>query len=784
MSPVDESAPTVQPPASAAARPPRRLRIFVQGAVQGVGFRPFVQRLAASLGIQGSVRNTAQGVIIEAQAEPARLDQFLRALRDEKPPAALLESIETAETPWLAQSGFAILPSERAGVVSAVVLPDLAACADCLREIFDPADRRHLYPFTNCTNCGPRFSIIRSLPYDRTNTTMASFAMCEACRAEYEDPANRRYHAQPNACPKCGPRLELWDFAGVPQAREREALLAAAEALRRGQIVAVKGLGGFHLMVDARDDEAVRRLRLRKHREEKPFALMAPSVEWIEAHCETGEEEKRILLSPQAPIMLLRRRREVPQGSAAADSVAPHNPNLGVMLPYTPLHHILMRELGFPVVATSGNLSEEPICTDEAEALRRLGSIADAFLVHNRPIERHVDDSIVRIAAGEVQILRRSRGYAPLPLHLPGPAAPMLAVGGHLKNTIAVCVERHVFISQHIGDLDTEETYQAFVRTIRDFRRLYQLNPALAVCDLHPDYLSTRYAERSGLPVMHVQHHAAHVMSCMAERGIEPPVLGVAWDGTGYGEDGTVWGGEFFRVAPKGWERVAHLRTFPLPGGPAAVQEPRRSALGALYELYGDEAFAMEDLAPLRAFSPTERRAMRFLLSNGVNSPRTSSAGRLFDAVASCLDLCQRSRFEGQAAMRVEFAIGPQPAADEYPFAFQNSGPNSPLRLDWAPAIEALLSDLRRGESAERIAARFHNTLVAMIVDVARRIGERRVALSGGCFQNRYLLEQSVRRLAAEGFEPHWPRRTPCNDGGLALGQLWAAAWIAAGKDV
>ncbi|MCX7012568.1 MAG: carbamoyltransferase HypF, partial [Candidatus Sumerlaeota bacterium] len=777
-----------------------------------------------------------------AEGDSHTLEAFLRALRDEKPPAASIESVETSEIPPLGERDFVILESEHAGAVSALVPPDLATCADCLRELFDPADRRHLYPFINCTNCGPRYSILRALPYDRPNTTMAAFAMCDRCRAEYEDPLDRRFHAQPNACPVCGPRLELWDESGHRIASEQEALLRAAEEIRRGRIVALKGVGGFQLLADARNDEAVRRLRARKRREEKPFALMAPSMKWIEETCATGEAERALLLSPQAPITLLRRRsaeESAFSGPALSPSVAPGNPNLGVMLPYSPLHHVLMRELGFPIVATSGNLSEEPICIDEREAVERLGGIADAYLVHNRPIERPMDDSVVRVVFGEEQAFRRARGYAPFPVTLPRPIAPMIAVGGHLKNTVALSVENRILLSQHVGDLETKLAHDAFLRALDDLTRLYDAEPSRAVCDLHPDYLSTRHAERMGLPVARVQHHVAHVMACMAEHRLEPPLLGVAWDGIGYGEDGTAWGGEFFRVTDEGCRRAAHLRAFRLPGGEAAVREPRRCALGALYEVFGERAFEYADLPTLQAFSAAERAALRQMLARGLNSPFTSSAGRLFDAVSSLLGLCQKSSFEGQAAMRLEFAIE-EGVDGEYPFAFlenecresrlqaesmgagigstrdippkggtpykvrsatfrsyetpeepydlkvalRTQGDAEPWRIDWAEMIEGVLADLRRGEPVGRIAARFHNTLAIIIVEIARQMGERRVALTGGCFQNRRLLESTVQSLRAEGFQVFWPQRLPCNDGGIAAGQIWAAARRAPESDL
>ncbi len=805
---------------------PKRLRLAIRGAVQGVGFRPFVYRLATDLSLTGWVNNSAQGVFIEVEGPPPTLEQFLLRIEAEKPPRSFIQSLESS---WLDPAGytdFEIRPSETGGAKTALVMPDIATCPDCLREIFDPANRRYHYAFTNCTNCGPRFSIIESLPYDRANTSMKRFVMCPQCQAEYDDPRDRRFHAQPNACPVCGPRLELWDRAGKNVLQNRlkpepdpsyQALLAAAEAVRAGRIVAVKGLGGFHLMIAAHDESAVRRLREAKHREEKPFALMFPALADVLSVCEVSALEARLLRSPEAPIVLLRRRQSANAQPAARSpglpaSLAPNNPNLGVMLPYTPLHHLLLAELKLPVVATSGNLSDEPICIDDHEAIDRLGAIADLFLIHNRPIVRHVDDSILRLVAGRELMLRRARGFAPLPVQLPpvprsdplAPAIPnVLAVGAHLKNTVALSVGRQVFISQHIGDLETDQAHEAFRRVIGDFERLYETTPTSVVADAHPDYLSTQFARglaqepQSGLVARRtgigtpaaessspkslpqalsfssVQHHVAHIFACMAENELEPPLLGVSWDGTGYGLDGTVWGGEFFLVTTDSWQRLAHLRQFRLPGGDQAVKEPRRTALGLLYELYRETAFNL-DLATLRAFSPAELAPIKTMLARGLNSPLTSSAGRLFDAVASLAGLRQNVRFEGQAAMELEFAIQAPAPEGSYPFSLGPTLTPSYV-LDWQPCIEALLTDVRAGVHLADISAKFHNGLVEGIIEVARRAGQRCVALSGGCFQNRYLTERVVRRLREEGFRPYWHQRVPPNDGGISLGQVVAA---------
>jgi len=757
-----------------------RVKLALRGAVQGVGFRPFVHRLATELSLTGWVRNSPQGVFVEAESPRPALEQFLRRIESEKPPRSFIQSMETAWLDAVGFTGFEIRASETGGQKTSLVLPDIATCSDCLREIFDPQNRRHRYPFTNCTNCGPRFSIIEALPYDRANTSMKKFAMCPQCQAEYDNPGDRRFHAQPNACPVCGPRLEFWSASGEKIFGGNEALLAAARAICDGKIVAVKGVGGFHLMADAWNQAAVKRLRERKHREEKPFALMFPSLESVKHVCEVSPLEERLLLSPEAPIVLL--RREKPQISnlkfQVAEGVAPGNPNLGVMLPSNPLHHLLMAELDFPIIATSGNLSDEPICTDEREALERLGGIADLFPVHNRPIVRHMDDSIVRVMLGREMILRRARGYAPLPIRLEskiqGPKSRVvLAVGAHLKNSVALAVGDNVFISQHIGDLETEPANNAFHRVIADFEKLYDAKPEIVAADLHPDYLSTKFACDSGQRFFGVQHHVAHVLSCMAENEVAPPALGVAWDGTGYGTDGTIWGGEFFLVTKKSCGRVAHLRPFRLPGGDKAVKEPRRAAIGLLYEMSCDAIFGRNDWASVAAFSKTELAALRTMLKNKVNSPATSSAGRLFDTVASLIGLRQIMRFEGQAAMELEFALDGIETDEHYNLSLVTR--HSSLILDWQPMIEAILDDVKAGVSTGKISAKFHNALAEAVVTVAKSFGLERVALSGGCFQNRYLTERVVRRLREEKFQPYWHQRVPTNDGGIALGQIAAA---------
>ncbi|MGD0539144.1 MAG: carbamoyltransferase HypF [Verrucomicrobiota bacterium] len=776
----------------------RRARVVIRGAVQGVGFRPFVFRLALELGLTGWVANSNQGVIAEVEGSPAGVDEFILRLERDRPPHSYIQGLEASQLDPLGYTEFEIRFSSGTGELTALVLPDIATCPDCRREIFDPADRRYRYPFTNCTHCGPRFSLIEALPYDRANTAMKGFTLCPACQREYDDPADRRFHAQPNACPVCGPQLELWDAGGRCVQRRDDALLEAIAALRKGAIVAVKGLGGFHLMTLAGDDAAVRRLRARKHREEKPLALMFPSLVEVREHCEVGPLEARLLEAAEAPIVLLRRRL----GAGVAGSVAPGNPDLGVMLPSTPLHHLLLAGVKAPLVATSGNRSDEPICTDEREVVARLGGIADGFLVHNRPIIRHVDDSIVRVMLGREMVLRRARGYAPLPVTVREELAPTVAVGAHLKNTVAFAKGRQVFLSQHIGDLDTPPAVAAFTGVLNDLGRLLGVKPEGVGADLHPDYFSTRHAQTMARRVICVQHHYAHILSCMAENNVLAPALGVAWDGTGFGPDETIWGGEFLLITEDHFQRVGHLRTFPLPGGEPAVVEPRRSALGLLFALLGEGAFALEDLPPWRAFTSSERNLLTQMLRQGLQAPMTSSAGRLFDAVASLLGLRQRTRFEGQAAMDLEFAIEADDSEEVFPMPLVDAGPAvaggaartvpasarhggcagflpaAPWFVaDWGPMIERMIATLRVGQPVWEIAAMFHNTLAECVAAAARRVGQRRVVLSGGCFQNRYLLERTVQRLCQNGFSAYWHQRVPTNDGGLALGQAIAAAW-------
>ena len=750
----------------------RRWRILARGAVQGVGFRPFVHRTATALGLSGWVRNTADGIAVEAEGEACRVDALIQAIREAPPVNASVAAIDVQEVAPCGETAFRIRASEAASTPTAQILPDLATCADCIAELLDPANRRHLYPFINCTQCGPRYSIVEAIPYDRARTSMRHFAMCPDCRHEYEDPADRRFHAEPNACPVCGPRLALWDEAGAVLARDHPALLAAAEALRQGRIVAVKGIGGFHLLTDARNEAAIRRLRARKRRAEKPFAVMFSSLAAVMESCRVAAAEGALLVTPARPIVLLRR-----MGGPVAAAAAPGSPWLGALLPYAPLHHLLLRVLAFPVVATSGNISEEPIVTDEQAALDRLAGIADAFLVHDRPIVRALDDSVARVVCGRELLLRRARGYAPSPIAAAVPPG-ILALGGHLKTAVALTAPGSIVLSPHIGDLDTVAGRAAHGRVVADMVRLHAIRPRLVARDLHPDYASSHSAAEFHGAVVAIPHHLAHVAACMAEHGLTPPALGVAWDGAGYGPDGTIWGGEFLLVGKAGWRRVAHLRPFSLPGGEAAAREPRRAALGLLFEAFGEAAFAMTDLPPVAAFTAAERGVLLAMLTRRVNAPRTTSAGRLFDGFAALCGLRQHASYEGQAAAEFEGAAGRRAGAGRSVFPVRKMAAQDGVHIvDWQPALERALAELRSGGRPGAVAAAVHDGLAAAIAAVAARIGERRVLLTGGCFQNARLTAAAVAALRSAGCVPEWHRRVPPNDGGLALGQAAWAAW-------
>ena len=708
--------------------------------MQGVGFRPFVYCLALELGLAGWVKNSSDGLIVEVEGTAEQVEEFVDRLRRDKPAAAMIGDLTARPAAPQNSTGFEIRASEVFEHRSAGIQADLATCPDCLGELFDPTNRRYLYPFINCTHCGPRYTIVEEIPYDRPNTTMSGFALCEDCRREYEDPSNRRFHAQPNACPACGPALSapVWK---------------AAEVLARGEILALKGVGGFQLLVDARNESAVEQLRARKRRDEKPFAMMMASIEMIRGYCQVSAAEEDLLRSPAAPIVLLR-----PNGiEGIAWGVAKSSPWFGVMLPYSPLHHLLARSFPFPIVATSGNLSEEPIAIDNEEALSKLEGIAAGFLLHDRDIARACDDSVARVVAGRASVVRRARGYAPLPVFVKHKLPAVLAVGGHLKNTVAIAVGDQVIVSQHIGDLDTVEARAAFEAAIGDLCRLYRFEPKVVACDFHPDYASTRWARECGLRVIPVQHHQAHVSACAAENHIEGRYLGVAWDGAGYGEDGVIWGSEMFLVEGAKLERIGHLRPFRLPGGDAAARDCRRPA----------------DSVRVEAGLPAESPVFGRMVERGVNAPLTTSMGRLFDAVASITGIAHENRFEGQAAMMLERSAAG--VSDENNYLLPVDG----AEADWRPMIRAVAEDAGCGVSPAVIAARFHNTLAQWIAETAQCRGIPQVVLSGGVLQNQYLTERVTDRLQSQGVQVFTHHLVPANDGGLALGQavLASAVW-------
>jgi hydrogenase maturation protein HypF len=756
--------------------------IAIEGIVQGVGFRPFVYREATARELRGFVRNDAAGVTIEVEGEEAAVADFLSALRRGGPPLATITSIEARTTEPAGYDRFEIVESQAGADRTALVSPDIATCDACLAELFDPADRRYRYPFLNCTDCGPRFTIVRRVPYDRPNTTMRDFVMCSACQREYDDPTDRRFHAQPNACPACGPRLAEVADGGV-LAEGEAALGRAVEALRRGRIVAVKGLGGYHLACDATSGAAVTRLRARKHREAKPLAVMVVDLAAARRLCVVDEPAERLLLSAARPIALLRRRSATHGGGGAgvaeevAEEVAPGSGDLGVMLPYTPLHHLLMEAVARPLVMTSGNRTDEPIAIDDAEAQDRLGPIADLFLAHDRPIEAGCDDSVARIMRQGPAWLRRSRGLAPRPVTLPRPVeTPVLGVGAHLKNTFCLAKGGSAFLSHHIGDLENLPAYRALERGIDHLAALFDVDPRVVAHDLHPDYLSTRLAlEREAEAHVPVQHHHAHVAACVAEHGQTGPVLGVAFDGTGLGTDGAVWGGEFLIVEGRQFERAAHLGYVPLPGGEGAVRHPDRMAAAHLVAAYDGDP----DRIPipfLERFDPGELGLIRRMLATGVRSPPTSSVGRLFDAVAALAGVCHTARFEGEAAMRLEWAAEPG-VTDGYRFALRDGMPTT---ADAGPVIRGVVEDVRRGERAGVIAARFHAAVASLVGEVADRVrsqtGIRVVALTGGVFQNALLVERTAALLDSGGYRVLLHRRVPCNDGGISFGQVAVAA--------
>lgn len=752
----------------------QRRRLTLSGLVQGVGMRPFVYRLARELGLAGRVSNGPEGVIIEAEGDAPALAAFeIRLKRDCPPPADIVDCI-VQSIPAIGDQGFRVEASRADGaIIAPFALPDLAPCPTCLRELFDPGNRRYRYPFVSCTHCGPRYSILDALPFDRERTAMAGFPLCADCLAEYRDPSDRRFHAQTTCCPNCGPTLTFLDASGRTLAHGNEALLQAVARLRQGQVLALQGVGGFQLLVDAANEEAVQRLRERKHRPHKPLALMVADLAAARELCDVTETEKRLLTSSAAPIVLLRRRGA---SGSIASGIAPGQNRLGLMLPASPVHHLLARDFGAPLVCTSGNRSSEPICIAPEEALHRLAGIADGFLVHDRPIRQPLDDSVIRIADGKPLMLRRARGYVPLPVALDTDTPPILAAGGHLKNTVAYADGRRVILSQHLGDLDTAESLERHRATAELLPRLFGRSPRSVVCDRHADYAATRWAESTGLPLRRVPHHLAHALACMAEHGLKPPVLAVTWDGLGLGEDGTLWGGEFLRMALNGHRRIASLLPLRLPGGERAIKDPRRSALSVLHALYGGET---PDRLPTTLKSRLEPGTLTLLLrllQTGTQSPECSSAGRLFDAAASLLGLCRGISFEGQAAMALEAAAerGGEGDATIYPVPVIDG---EPKRLDWRPLFRALLDDYAAGVPATALALRFHASLAAAVAAIAATESIPTVVLAGGCFQNSLLLELCAERLRHAGLRVYWPEQIPPNDGGLALGQIAAATF-------
>jgi len=744
----------------------KRLRIRYLGAVQGVGFRPHIYRLAKAHHLSGWVNNDASGVTVEVEGSAPELEKFLSQSVEKAPVLARIRSVEKNEIPALAGKDFVIRESDRSRVVSTQVSADAATCPDCLKELFDPKDRRYRYPFINCTNCGPRYTIIEGVPYDRPLTTMKIFKMCPECAAEYHHPPDRRFHAQPNACPVCGPRLALIDKDG--NKISGDPIKNAVNLLAQGKIVAIKSLGGYQLACDAKNEKAVRTLRARKIREDKPFALMAGDLETIRQYARLSPAEAELLLSPERPIVLLKKS----PGESLAKSLAPHQKNLGLMLPYTPVHHLLMRESKMVLVMTSGNLSDEPIACQDDEARDRLKSIADFFLAHNRPIYIRCDDSVARIFDEKIYPLRRARGYVPRPLELYFPEKrSLLAVGAHLKNTFAFAKAGQVILSHHIGDLDNLETLSAFEEGIEHFKRIFEIEPLMVVYDLHPDYLSTQYALSLHLPKLGIQHHYAHTAAVMAEHNLEGPVIGISMDGTGYGTDSAIWGGEFLIADWFGFERKAHLKYIPMPGGEKAIKEPWRMALSWLDRIYGEKFWKL----PLKFLKRINQKNAELMLQagrKGINAPLTSSMGRLFDAVSSLIHLRLEANYEGQPAIELEM-IADESEQDAYEFSYLEEG--GKILVEPEPLLRRIVEELGKKESPAKISARFHNGASKMIARVCKQLRERtginQVALSGGVFQNLWLLSQAKRLLEDENFKVYVHQQVPANDGGISLGQ-------------
>jgi hydrogenase maturation protein HypF len=746
-----------------------RVRMRIEGTVQGVGFRPHVYRLASALGLGGYVLNDERGVLLEAEGDHESVARFAVRLRAEAPPLAEIQRVLSEDVEPCGEDGFRILASGREGEPLALVTPDAATCADCLAELLNPADRRHRYPFVNCTNCGPRFTIVRGVPYDRPLTTMAGFAMCARCQAEYDDPADRRFHAQPNACPECGPTVRLGDAVG------EDALAAAAAALRGGSIVAVKGVGGYHLACRADDEGAVARLRARKHREERPFALMAPDLETARELVELGPADEALLLGRERPIVLAPRRFR----ARVAESVAPGSSDLGVMLPYSPLHHLLLADTGAVLVMTSGNVSDEPIAHDDGDARERLGPIADCFLTHDRPIHVRTDDSVVRARRrGAPLLMRRSRGYVPASLDLPVAAPAVVACGAELKATFCVAKRRRAWVGHHVGDLQNLETLTSFRDGITHFEELFAVTPSVVAHDLHPDYLSTRYAlEREGVQLVGVQHHHAHLAACLAEHGETGPAVGAIFDGTGLGTDGTIWGGELLVGGLVDFERAGHLHAVRLPGGDRAVREPWRMTCAWLAEAVG-EAPAMP-ASVSDAVDPRRWDAVAGMARSGLAAPVTTSMGRLFDAVAALAGLRYAVSYEGQAAAELEGAATSATLDAAYPYPLPvDEGP--PVVLDARATILAVARDVADGASPASVAMRFHAAVAEATARACAVIAERHglatVVLAGGVFQNRLLLDAACDALEGRGLRVLVPERLPPNDGAISYGQAAVAA--------
>lgn len=744
-----------------------RQRLRIDGIVQGVGFRPFVYRLASELALAGFVLNDSRGVLVEIEGTPDLVDAFGHRLRAECPPLARIVGIEAISLPADGSSGFVIAHSDDGQPPQTLISPDVAVCEDCLRELFDPADRRYRYPFINCTNCGPRFTIVEGVPYDRPLTSMKRFPLCAECGREYHDPADRRFHAQPNACPVCGPGLTLCDRHGTKL--DGDPMAETISLLRGGKIVAIRGVGGFHLVCDPHNDAAVRELRRRKGRAEKPFALMAPDIESITEHCEMSTEEAAALQDYRRPILLLRRK----PASRLSDQVAPGNPWLGFMLPYAPLQHLILRHQFDALIMTSANFSEEPIVIGNGEAMERLAELADYFLLHDREILQRCDDSIARVQDHAVRLLRRARGYVPEPVFLSAALhRPTLACGAELKNCLALGRDRTVFLSQHVGDLDNPSALGFFEHATEHLKRIMGITPELIACDLHPEYLSTKWARQQSLPVVAVQHHHAHLVSVMAENQVTEPTIGIILDGTGFGTDGTIWGGELLFGDARQFQRLAWLEPIPMPGGTAAIQQPWRMAFAYLHHVYGP-AFADLPIPVVQRVPAPERMTVRRMLEQRINSPLTSSCGRLFDGVAALLGVRSTVSFEAQAAMELEFlatsATGVGPSLDLA--ATTESGPQSV-----APLIRALTERLLRGDRPEQLARAFHHELVDLFVRAAlsarKTTGCNRIALSGGVYQNVLFFDRMLLRLRRESFEVLTHVQVPTNDGGLALGQL------------